>query len=213
MIALGGLIAGTIFLLVGTLGWQWKAQPSELPRPARLLGNMMGLKWEAQTSASLWRRLSVVTELSTEWLVLGLLLIAGTILVFVYRREVRKVAAVTIVMNSGVAVLAVHFALPAWGSYNSEALNKLALQTLPALERGERLVLFGFHPPRTSLRYMLGHNDQIIETTDPRVLQVASSDPGGMLVLSEATTTLPTLEGSLRKELSEDRWVVWAKNK
>ncbi|MFL6547005.1 MAG: ArnT family glycosyltransferase, partial [Candidatus Udaeobacter sp.] len=49
MIAVGGFIAGTIFLLVGIVGWQWKAQPSELPRPARLLGNIMGLKWEAQT--------------------------------------------------------------------------------------------------------------------------------------------------------------------
>lgn len=112
-------------------------------------------------------------------------------------------------MSLVLITLAWHFGLPAWINAEAAPVANLGRRALPALERGEPLVIFAVHPKRPSLRYILGHNSQIVETFSPETLQGVRRDAGDGYVLTKSDTALPPLPGTFQREATEGRWALW----
>ena len=107
------------------------------------------------------------------------------------------------------AVMFAHLAMPAWSRFDIEPLWDLAERAAPAVQAGEPLILYGFHPRRTSVRFLLGHADLITETTDAPVLpEVIEKYPRGR-ILAVAGNPLPKLSGSVQVQQTNGRYVLW----
>jgi hypothetical protein len=68
------------------------------------------------------------------------------------------------------------------------------------------MVLYDLKKPQaTSLRFLLGHNEQIIETSEPDILQSVLGEKGRGYVIAVKDTTLPALPGKFsKKQLAEN---------
>src|SRR5207248_4948421 len=117
----------------------------------------------------LWRKLMPVIILAPYWIAMGALLLLGSVVILACWRNAFKTFVSAALMSLALIVLDVHFVLPVWNGYNAAPLNGLSQRALPALRSGEPLVLYSLHRP--SLRYILGHNEQIVETFSPDILQ------------------------------------------
>src|SRR5258706_12001406 len=97
----------------------------------------------------------------------------------------------------------------AWSRLPLNPVWDLAESAGPSVQAGEPLILYGFHPRRASVRYLLGHADLITETTDAPVLQqTAGKYPRGH-ILAIAGSALPALGGSVKVERAAGRYVLW----
>jgi hypothetical protein len=203
------ILLGATFLTLGVFGRRWLSQPAPAPWLARSIGSL--LNWQEQTQGVdiLWRKLTVITILAPYWIALGSSLLLASILILVWRKSTPKVIASAAAMSLVLITLAWHFGLPAWSKYEWAPVTNLGRRSLPALERGEPLVVFAVHPKRPSLRYMLGHNSQIIETFSPDTLQGVLRDAGNGYVLTGHDTALPALPGTFQQEAAEGRWALW----
>ncbi len=67
--------------------------------------------------------------------------------------------------------------LPAWNAREIAPLHTLARQALPALERGELLVLWKFKPRRPSVRFVVGHPAQPSKQVTPPYCAKRSGAP------------------------------------
>jgi Dolichyl-phosphate-mannose-protein mannosyltransferase len=194
-IALGatGVLLGTLLLAVGALGWQWRGQ-----------------------AGAIWRGMPVppkvfapVTILSPIAMALGALFLLGCAVILLRRQVVPQMVGSIMMMNALLVVILGRFGLPAWNTYNIEPLHDLGRRALPALERGENLVLYGLRPSRTSLRFVLGHTGQITETRETARLRQVLQNAGGGYILTERDVSLPSLPCTARQEAAAGRWMLW----
>ncbi len=208
-IGLFGMLIGLILVSGGVLGLRWRGAPSPIPYSARLLSGTIGWQSGPMNDAQIWHRLSPFTVLAPQTLIFGLLLLASTVLILWWRRNMVRVIGTAAVLCLCLAVTFAHLAMPAWSRFDIEPLWELAESAGPSVQAGAPLILYGFHPRRASVRFLLGHADLITETTDAPVLsQVAGKYPRGR-ILAIAGNPLPTLAGSVRVERTEGRYVLW----
>jgi hypothetical protein len=135
---------------------------------------------------------------------LGLLFIISAVVLLWQRRHSERLVFTMLASNAVLIVLLTHWALPAWNRYNIAPLHDLGRRTLPFLERGERLLIYDLSPKRTSLRYVLGHTRQIIETDQPAALQHALEQGGWVLTMSDTKPLLPAI-----RVADAGRWTLW----
>lgn len=204
-----GSLLGLLLLTLGVLGWQWRTPPSSPSWLAKWLGALFNWKEQAESIALLWRRLALVTEFAPYLITLGVLLLLTSIMVLACWRNTSKTLISAISMSLSLIVLTVHFVLPAWNDYEATPLNTLGQRTLPALQRGEPLVIYALHPQRISLHYMLGHENQIFETFSPDSLQSVLIDAGHGYILTTKDTGLPSSSGTFQQEAIAGQWALW----
>ncbi|MDQ3815452.1 MAG: glycosyltransferase family 39 protein, partial [Armatimonadota bacterium] len=104
-------------------------------------------------------------------LAVGILLLLGTLIILARWKVTAQAVGAMGLMNVLLLVLLMQLGLPAWNNYDIAPLHNLGRRALPALERGEPLVIYALKPTHTSLRFVLGHTPQVTETDQPRVLQ------------------------------------------
>lgn len=209
IIGLFGMLIGSVLVSCGVLGRQWRGAPSPVPYSARLLSGTIGWQSGPLNDAQVWYRLSPFTVLAPHTLFFGLLLLAATVLMLLWRRNMVRVVSTATALCLCLAVTFAQFAMPAWSRFDIEPLWQLAESAGPSVQAGEPLILYGFHPRRASVRYLLGHADLITETTDaPVLLQVVSKYPRGR-ILAIAGSPLPTFAGSVQVERTAGRYVLW----
>lgn len=209
VIGLFGMLIGLLLISCGLLGFQWRGAPAPVPYSARLLSGTIGWQSGPMNDAQVWYRLSPFTVLAPHTLTIGLLLLMATILILLWRRNmVRVVSTATTLCLCG-AVTFAHFAMPAWSRFDLEPLWELAEAAGPSVQAGEPLILYGFHPRRASVRYLLGHADLITETTDAPVLQQVSGKYPRGHILAIAGNSLGAFAGSVRVERTAGRYVLW----
>jgi 4-amino-4-deoxy-L-arabinose transferase-like glycosyltransferase len=204
-----GLLLGLLLLIVGVSSSGWQDQGGSPSWLAKKAGAILNWKEESQSIELLWQKLAVVTNLAPYLIVLGALLSLGSAMMLIFWRKTSRAVGSAIMMNIALIVLAVHFGMPAWSSQTAAPVNALGQRTLPALERGEPLVMFALHPKRPSLLYLLGHTGQIIETFSAEALQSVLSRAGRGYVLAAHDATLPSLPYPLRQEAAAGKWVLW----
>ena len=130
-------------------------------------------------------------------------------LMLLWRRKIIRVVSVGLVFCLSFAVIFSHFAMPAWNRFDIEPLWQLAETTRSSLQQGEPLVLYGIHPARTSVRYLLGDSNLITETTDAPVLErIVAQNPKGY-ILAVNGEPLPAVLGQVTFERSSGRWALW----
>ena len=212
---LGGLgsLLGLLLLTVGVLGWQWRSSPSSPSWVAKWLGTRFNWKEQAESISLLWCRLTPVTHVAPYLITLGALLLLTSIMVLACWRNTSKTVVSAMSMSLFLIVLIVHFVLPAWSAYEVSPLNTLGQRTLPALQRGEPLVIYALHPQPFSLHYTLGHENQIFETFSPDNLQNVLRDAGHAYILTTKDTTLPSSSGTLQQEATAGQWALWRYNR
>jgi 4-amino-4-deoxy-L-arabinose transferase-like glycosyltransferase len=209
IIGLFGGVIGLVLVLCGVLGLQWRGALSPVPYAARLLSGTIGWQRGPMNDAQIWYRLSPFTVLASQTLIFGWLLLAATVLILSWRRNLVRVVGTATALCLCLAVTFAHLAMPAWSRFDIEPLWELAEAAGPSVQAGEPLILYGFHPRRASVRFLLGHADLITETTDaPVLLEVASKYPRGH-ILAIAGDPLPTLAGSVQVERTAGRYVLW----
>jgi hypothetical protein len=209
VIGLCGMLIGLVLVGCGVLGLQWRGQPSPVPYSAKLLSGTIGWQSGPMNDAQVWYRLSPFTVLAPHTLIFGLLLLTSTVLILLWRRNIIRVVSTATALCLCLAVTFAHLAMPAWSRFDIEPLWQLAEDAGPSVQEGEPLILYGFHPRRTSVRYLLGHPDLITETTDAPVLQqVVGNYPRGH-ILAIAGNQLPRLSGSVQVEGNAGRYVLW----
>ena len=204
-----GIVIGLALVTCAVLGFEWRGAPSPVPYSARLLSGTIGWQSGQMNDAQVWYRLSPFTVLAPHTLFFGLLLLAATVLILLWKRNMVRVISTATALCLCLAVTFAHLAMPAWSRFDLEPLWELAERAGPSVQAGEPLVLYGFHPRRTSVRFLLGHPDLITETTDAPVLQqVVEKYPKGR-ILAIAGDPLPPVSGSVRVEGASGRYVLW----
>ncbi|PYS77610.1 MAG: hypothetical protein DMF70_16355 [Acidobacteria bacterium] len=208
-IGLFGILIGLVLVSCGGLGLEWRGAPSPVPYSARLLSGTIGWQSGPMNDAQVWYRLSPFIVLAPHTLAFGLLLLTATGLILLWRRNMVRVVGTATALCLCLAVTFAYFAMPAWSRFDIEPLWDLAAGAGPSVQAGEPLILYGFHPRRTSVRYLLGHADLITETTDAPVLQQVSGKYPRGRILALAGNPLPALAGSVRIERTAGRYVLW----
>ena len=204
-----GLVISLGVLSCGVLGLLWRGQPSPVPYSAKLLSGTIGWQSIPLNDARVWYRLSPFIVLAPHTLIVGSLLLASTALMLWWRRNLVRVVSIAATLCLSAAVMFGHFAMPAWSRFDIEPLWELAERTRPLLQQGEPLVLYGIHPARTSVRFLLGHPDLITETTDSPVLyQVVAQHPRGSILTIDGNP-LPAVNASVHVERKTGHWVLW----
>ena len=209
IIGLFGMLIGLVLVSCGVLGLRWRGAPSPVPYFARLLSGTIGWQSGPMNDAQVWYRLSPFTVLAPHTLVFGLLLLAATVLILLWRRNMVRVVSTATALCLCLAVTFAHLGLPAWSRFDIEPLWQLAEGAGPSVQAGEPIILYGFHPRRASVRYLLGHADLITETTDAPVLQQVSGKYPRGRILAIAGSPLPAITGSVQVERTAGRYVLW----
>jgi len=209
LLGLFGALIGLVLLSAGVFGLRWRAAPSPVPYSAKLLAGTIGWQSSPMNDARVWYRLSPFIVLARHTLIFGLLLLASTALMLWWRRNLIRVVSIAATLCLSLAVIFGHFAMPAWSRFDIEPLWQLAERSRPALQEGEPLVLYGIHPARTSVRFLLGHPDLITETTDSPVLErVVERYPRGH-ILAVQGDSLPAIAARVQIDGNAGRWVLW----
>ncbi|HVS81324.1 MAG TPA: glycosyltransferase family 39 protein [Pyrinomonadaceae bacterium] len=204
-----GMLISLVLVSCGVLGLRWRGAPSPIPYSAKLLSGTIGWQSGPMNDAQVWYRLSPFTVLAPHTLFFGLLLLASTVLILLWRRNMVRVVSTAATLCLCLAVTFAHVAMPAWSRFDIEPLWQLAERAGPSLQAGEPLILYGFHPRRTSVRFLLGHPDLITETTDAPVLQqVVGKYPRGRILTIDGSP-LPGFAASVQVERTAGRWVLW----
>jgi 4-amino-4-deoxy-L-arabinose transferase-like glycosyltransferase len=204
-----GGVTGIVFLTAGALGWKWRNPPSSPSWLAKQLGAVFNWREQSHGVELLWRKLTPLIDLAPYWLTLGALLLLTAAVIVACWRNTSKTFFAAALTSLSIIALTTHLLLPAWSRNEAAPLNALGQRTLPALERGEPLVLYGLHPRRISLYYMLGHSSQIIETFSPDTLQHVFRDAGHGYILTKTETPLPAFPGTFKPEATAGKWTLW----
>jgi 4-amino-4-deoxy-L-arabinose transferase-like glycosyltransferase len=209
IVGLCGAALGGLSLAVGILGWRWRAAPLDPSAIAKAVGKFFNWKERSESVDILWQKLAPITEFAPLWIALGVVLLTVSILIVASRRDARRIFVCGMLMNLSLIVLIVHVLVPAWAKREIEPVNKLAQLAAPALNQGEVLFLYRLHPPRTSVRYLLGHETQILDTASPEFLQSALTNSGRGYVLTTTDAHLSLSAGTLQPVATESHWQLW----
>lgn len=198
-LGLTGVLLGELLVAAGVLGWQWSTQP--VPR---LEESLTIFSFAIKKSAFL-------ALLAPQLVILGSVLLIGTVIILSLCKTTPRTTCAMILMSMITAVTIAHFARTAWSDYyHSAQLNQLAQQTLPALERGEQLILYDLgSPTRYSLRFLLGHIDQITDTSETEVLLRTQQEHRHGYIITSRNNQLPRVAGNVQKESRAGKWVLW----
>jgi len=198
-LGLTGVLVGEVLVAAGVLGWQWTTEPV----PA-LEGSLAIFSFAIKKSEYL-------VLLAPQLVILGSVLLMGTAIILSLCKTTPRAVCVMILMSLTTAVVIAHFARSAWADYyHSARLNQLAEQTLPALQRGEQLILYDLgSPTRYSLRFLLGHIDQITDTSETEVLQRTEREHRHGYIITSRYNRLPRVAGNVHKESRAGKWVLW----
>lgn len=189
-----GVLVGGIFTAAGIFGKLWQSQPEPI-------------LFDKPVAASVVEPLSVMYLFA---LSLGLLFLLGTIAIIISRRQPKRITYIAMLFGIGFVVLAGSIGLPAWNSYNIEPLHSLARKTIPALNRGERLIIYAFPRNRPSIRFVVGHPKQVIDVEDVRALRRIFQNGTGGYILAPKDANLSKLPNwSVTRESSAGQWVLW----
>jgi hypothetical protein len=150
-----------------------------------------------------------LTHLVPVALGLGALFLFGSAGILAGWASTPRVAGTAVGMSLAFLVSIAAFGLPAWNAYEIQPLHDLARQTLPSLERGEPVVIYMFVHRRPSLRFVLGHTDEVSETCDPAVLRQTVAAAGHGSILTGRGTVLPQIASTVRRQAAAGRWVLW----
>jgi hypothetical protein len=198
-LGLTGVLLGELLVASGVLGWQWSAQPAPT-----LEDSLTIFSFAIKKSAFL-------ALLAPQLVILGSVLLMGTVSILSFCKTTARAFSVMILMSMITAVTIAHFARSAWSDYyHSAQLNQLGLQTLPALERGEQLILYDLgSPTRYSLRFLLGHIDQITDTSESGVLLRTEQEHRHGYIITSRNNLLPRGAGTVQKESRAGKWLLW----
>ncbi|MEN6519534.1 MAG: glycosyltransferase family 39 protein [Armatimonadota bacterium] len=196
---IGGMLLGGIFTSAGVLGKLLQSQASIT----------LGGKPVPSTVAD---ALVVMYPFA---LSTGILFLCGTVFIVLRRKVVPQIITAGALTGAVFAMLAGGIGLPAWSGYNIDPLHTLAGKTIPALERGEKLIVYHFERRRPSLLFVTGRADRVIEidSTDkpnePEVLEREISQAERGYILAERSVDIPSLGCTLRRKSTAGRWVLW----
>ncbi|MEN6372536.1 MAG: glycosyltransferase family 39 protein [Armatimonadota bacterium] len=196
---IGGMLLGGLFTTAGVLGKLWQSQA----------GVMLGGKPVPPAAAD---ALVVMYPFA---LSTGILFLCGTIVIILRQKVVPQVITAGALTGAIFAMLAGSIGLSAWSSYNIDPMHTLARKTIPAIERGEKLIIYHFERRRPSLLFVTGHADRVIEidnTAKPNeqdALKREVSQAAGGYILTERSVELPSLGCILRRESTSGRWSLW----
>lgn len=193
-VALGfvGFLLGGLLFSLGALGWSWRGQSGAL-----FAGKAVAPKTLAALSA-----------LSPTVGGVGAVLLLGCLWMLLRWKKTPLVVAGGAETGALLVFILAGLGLPAWNAFDIAPLHDLARRTLPDLEQGDPLVLYGFKPRRPSVRFLLGHTAQITETGDPLVLRGLLQRSGG-LILTPANRALPALPGAVHQQGASPGWTLW----
>lgn len=199
LVGIGGALFGGLLTVAGTLGRLWQSQTDIMlngrPVPPAVA--------DALSAVYLFTLPS------------GIIFLFGTAIIILRRKAVQHVVVTGIITGVAFAVIAGGVGLSAWSKYNIDPLHSLARITIPALEKGEKLIIYGFERRRPSLLFITGHTENVIEIDDtakpnePEALrrEVVRSKSG--YILAGADTEFPVLPGRLYKESKTGKWTLW----
>ncbi|PYT07558.1 MAG: hypothetical protein DMF60_06815 [Acidobacteria bacterium] len=198
-LGLTGVVLGELLVASGVLGWQWSTQPAPT-----LEESLTVFSFAIKKSAFL-------ALLAPQLVILGSVVLIGTVIILSICKTTPRTACVMILMSMITAVTIAHFARSAWSDYyHSAPLNQLAEQTLPALERGEQLILYDLgSPTRYSLRFLLGHIDQITDTSEKELLLETEQEHRHGYIITSRNNELPRGAGNVQKESRAGKWLLW----
>lgn len=181
----------------------------------------LGRLWQSQTDVVLNGKPAppaVVDALSAIYpftLPAGIVFLFGTVIIILRRRSVSQMIATGMLTGAAFAALAGGIGLSVWSRYNIDPLHSLAETTVPALERGEKLIIYGFERRRPSLLFITGHTDKVIEIDDtdkpsePDALRREVMRLKSGYILTGGDTELPTFPGRLHQKSKAGRWTLW----
>lgn len=199
-LGLTGFVLGALLVIVWFIGWQLRAHSG-----ASLLSGTSAGGWLGRERES-----SVLTILTPQCLWLGTVTLLGTIVMLLSWKAAQRVATVSIVTASILAFIILHSARPVWSQKQIEPMNELGRRTLPALQRGEYLVIYEANSPTPySLHFQLGHPDQI------KVVILRHELPGVLdqlqhgYVLAQRKAVFDPLPIELQQETSAGSWILW----
>jgi len=204
----GGLF-GALALTIGVLGWQWRSSSGAPSATAKALGRFVNWKEQTDSVDVLWQKLAPLTESAPLWIALGVLLLMVSILVAASWRDVRRVVVCAVLTNLSLVIVIVHLLAPAWARREIVPVNNLAQLTAPGLAGREMLILYRLHPNRVSVRYLLGHEDQIVETASPEFLERSMTNSGRGYILTTSDVRLPFSEEVLHPVTTDEYWRLW----
>lgn len=197
--AIGGMILGGIFASAGAMGKLWQSQVDVMlsgkPVPA-----------------------TVVEALITMYpfaLSVGALFLLGTVVIILRRKAISQVITIEALIGATFATLAGSVGLPAWSGYDIAPLHSLARKAVPALERGEKLIIYRFEDRRPSLFFIAGHTGRVVEidSTDKpnesEALKREVSQAKNGYILAGRSIELPPMGCRLRRESTAGRWILW----
>ena len=198
-LGLTGVLLGELLVASGVLGWQWSTQPVPTLESSLTIFSF-GIKKSA-----------FLTLMAPQLVILGSVLLIGTVLILSFCKRTQGAACAMILMSMFTAVIIAHFARSAWSDYyHSAALNQLAQQTVPGLQRGEQLILYDLgSPTRYSLRFLLGHIDQITDTSETEVLLRTEKEHRRGYIITSRDNYLPRVAGNVQKESRAGKWLLW----
>lgn len=198
-LGLTGVLLGELLVASGVLGWQWSTQP------------VPTLEESLTIFSFAMKKSQFLALLGPQLMILGSVLLVGTVIILSLCKTTPRAISAMLLMSMITAVIIAHFARSAWAEYyHSPQLNQLARQTLPALERGEQLILYDLgSPTRYSLRFLLGHIDQITDTSESEVLLRTEREQRHGYIITSRSNLLPRGAGNLQKESRAGKWLLW----
>lgn len=189
-----GLVLSAVFALVGVLGWQWQGQRTPV---------LMGKSVPTDVAQA-------VTHMAPFALMIGALFLVSVVVLFARWSSTPRVTGAAILFGLLFAFLVGHDGLPRWNAYDIEPLHRLGRSLVPALEQGKSVVIYAFEPSRPSLRFIMGHPQQVTEPGTPEELRRVLQGTSGGYILAERRNPPPAdLPCRLATEREAGRWVLY----
>jgi hypothetical protein len=199
-LGLTGFVLGALLVIVFFIGWQLRAQSGAPLWGGTSLGEWLGRERES----------SLLALLTTQCLWLGTVTLLGTIVMLLSWKAAHRVAIASIVTASILAFIILHSARPVWSQKQIEPMNELGRRTLPALQRGEYLVIYEANSPTPySLHFQLGHPDQIKVVILRHELPAVLDHLQHGYVLAQGKAVFDPLPIEPRQEATAGSWVLW----
>jgi 4-amino-4-deoxy-L-arabinose transferase-like glycosyltransferase len=196
-LAVNGFVFAASYVTVFVLGWRLRAQQAL---------SLRGI----DAGAWLVRESPILTILAPQWLALGIVTLLGTLLMLLWWRKVQTLAVVSILTAAMVAVIILHSARPAWNRQQIDPLIELGQRTVPALERGEHLILYEANKPTPyGLRYRLAHPEQISEVLLRHKLPPVLNELQHGYVLAPRKAIFYPSPVQLHQEAVAGSWILW----
>ncbi len=189
-----GLLLSAAFALVGGLGWQWQGSPTATLAGKQLPAEVVG----------------AVAHMAPFALMLSALFLLSGLFLFARWSSTPRVVGTGVLFGLLFAFLVGHDGLPRWNRYDIAPLHRLAQSLAPDLDRGAHVLVYAFEPSRPSVRFIMGHTEQIAEPGNPEQLLQAMQGKSQVCILAEKRTEMPSdLPCTLVREREDGRWVIY----